>query len=151
MSAKENIRDDPTGVILESLLEGYAEYYSLELAQKVKRGMIDNLLEGKWVGTAIPFGYRKGDDAKLYVDETKRNAVIDIFQMYADHSRIVDIIRYLNNRHFTTSQDRPFSRNSLNHILGNPIYTGTFRWGGESYKDYAPRIISDELLSVFKK
>lgn len=43
LSAKENIRDDPTGVILESLLEGYAEYYSLELAQKVKRGMIDNL------------------------------------------------------------------------------------------------------------
>lgn len=151
LSAKENIRDDPTGVILESLLEGYAEYYSLELAQKVKRGMIDNLLEGKWVGTAIPFGYRKGDDAKLHIDEAKRNAVIDIFQMYADHSRIVDIIRYLNNRHFTTSQDRPFSRNSLNHILGNPIYTGTFRWGGESYKDYAPRIISDELFECVQK
>lgn len=45
LSAKENIRDDPTGVILESLLEGYAEYYSLELAQKVRRGMTDNLLE----------------------------------------------------------------------------------------------------------
>lgn len=151
LSAKENIRDDPTGVILESLLEGYAEYYSLELAQKVRRGMVDNLLEKKWVGTAIPFGYRKGEDARLHVDEAKRNAVIDIFQMYAGCSRIVDIIRYLNDRHFTTSQGKRFSRNSLNHILDNPIYTGTFHWGGESYKDYAPQIISDELFARVQK
>lgn len=151
LSAKENIRDDPTGVILESLLEGYAEYYSLELAQKVKRGMVDNLLEKKWAGTAIPFGYRKGADARLYVDESKRNAVIDIFQMYADRCRISDIIRYLNDRHFITSQGKPFGRNSLSHILRNPIYTGTLHWGGEDYKDYAPRIISDELFANVQK
>ena len=34
LSAKENIRDDPSGIILESVIEGYAEYYSAELSQK---------------------------------------------------------------------------------------------------------------------
>ena len=38
LSAMENIPDTPEGIILESLLEGMAEYYSAELAQKVKRG-----------------------------------------------------------------------------------------------------------------
>ncbi len=151
LSAKENIRDDPTGVILESLLEGYAEYYSLELAQKVKRGMTDNLLEGKWVGTVIPFGYYKGSDSHLYVDESKRNAVLDIFKMYAAHVRIIDIIRHLNDLQFTTAQGKPFSRNSLRSLLVNPIYTGTFKWGGELYKGYAPRIISDELFERVQK
>lgn len=42
LSAMEQITDDPTGVILESLLEGYAEYYSKELARKVRRGHEDN-------------------------------------------------------------------------------------------------------------
>ncbi len=37
LSAMENIPDTPEGIILESLLEGMAEYYSAELAQKVKR------------------------------------------------------------------------------------------------------------------
>ena len=33
ISIKENISDGPEGIILESMLEGYAEYYSAELAQ----------------------------------------------------------------------------------------------------------------------
>ena len=42
LSAMENIPDSPEGIILESLLEGMAEYYSAELSQKVKRGMKEN-------------------------------------------------------------------------------------------------------------
>ena len=36
MSAMEQINDSPEGIILESMLEGYAEYYSAELSQKGK-------------------------------------------------------------------------------------------------------------------
>ena len=42
LSAMEQITDDPTGVIMESILEGYAEYYSKELSRKVRRGHEDN-------------------------------------------------------------------------------------------------------------
>mgnify|MGYP000169938890 FL=1 len=48
LSAKENITNDPAGIILESVLEGMAEYYSVELAQKVKRGMTENALAARW-------------------------------------------------------------------------------------------------------
>ena len=43
----ENLSDNPESVILESVLEGMAEYYSLELSQKVRRGMDNNALKGK--------------------------------------------------------------------------------------------------------
>ena len=43
MSAKENIKDDPSGIILESVLEGMAKYYSAELAQKVTCGMTESV------------------------------------------------------------------------------------------------------------
>ena len=45
------------GIILESVLEGYAEYYSADLAEKVIRGLTENALKGKFTGCAIPFGY----------------------------------------------------------------------------------------------
>ena len=35
MSATEIISDRPEGIILESVLEGYAEYYSADLSEKV--------------------------------------------------------------------------------------------------------------------
>ena len=44
VSATESIADGPEGIILESMLEGMAEYYSAELAQKVNRGMRENAL-----------------------------------------------------------------------------------------------------------
>ncbi len=37
VSATENISYGPEGIILESMLEGMAEYYSAELAQKINR------------------------------------------------------------------------------------------------------------------
>ena len=56
--AKENIPDTPEGIILESLLEEMAEYYSAELSQKVKRGMRETRSKGNFTGGYTLFGYR---------------------------------------------------------------------------------------------
>ena len=44
ISARENISEGSEGIILEAMLEGYAEYYSAELSEKVIRGLTDNAL-----------------------------------------------------------------------------------------------------------
>jgi len=38
--AKEFIPEGPEGIILESVMEGYAEYYSENLSQNIKRGYL---------------------------------------------------------------------------------------------------------------
>lgn len=38
LSARENISDDASGILVESVLEGMAEYYSKDLSEKIKRG-----------------------------------------------------------------------------------------------------------------
>ena len=47
LSAMENIPDTPEGIILESLLEGMAEYYSAELLQKVLRGLNESYISDR--------------------------------------------------------------------------------------------------------
>ena len=39
LSARENITDDASGILVEGVLESMAEYYSAELSQKIHRGM----------------------------------------------------------------------------------------------------------------
>lgn len=68
ISAKENISEGPEGIILESMLEGMAEYYSAELAQKINRGLKENALKGKNNGGRIPLGYVLGEGQKLKID-----------------------------------------------------------------------------------
>ena len=61
ISARENISEGSEGIILEAMLEGYAEYYSAELSEKVIRGLTDNALKCKYNGGTVPMGY--------YIDE----------------------------------------------------------------------------------
>lgn len=53
LSARENITDDASGVLVEGVLESMAEYFSKELSQKVTRGMKESLLKetGQAVGS----------------------------------------------------------------------------------------------------
>lgn len=83
LSAKENITNDPAGIILESVLEGMAEYYSVELAQKVKRGMTENALAARWASGRIPFGYKVDAQKHLIPDPVAGRAVTAIFIRFA--------------------------------------------------------------------
>lgn len=57
ISAKENISEGPEGIILESMLEGYAEYYSAELSVKTQRGQKENAMKCRSNGGNTPLGY----------------------------------------------------------------------------------------------
>lgn len=50
ISATEVISEGAEGIILESVLEGCAEYYSAELSEKVIRGMTENALKCQYNG-----------------------------------------------------------------------------------------------------
>ena len=58
VSATEVISDGAEGIILESVLEGYAEYYSADLSEKVVWGMTENALKSKYNGGTLPIGYQ---------------------------------------------------------------------------------------------
>lgn len=136
VSAMENITDSPEGIILESLIEGMAEYYSVELAQKVKRGRIESLNKGNSIGGVLTYGY-KIVDKKHQIDEEKAEVVKDIFNKYLSGWLIKDIVDYLKNKGLK------FSKSSVTRLLENRRYTGVFNFNGVEYKNYMPKIIEE--------
>ena len=95
ISATENISNDPEGIILESVLEGYAEYYSADLSEKVIRGMTENALKGKFSGGAIPFGYTINADRRFEIDPLTAPFVAETFQRYNDGQTMREIRDWL--------------------------------------------------------
>lgn len=61
----ETIPDSPEGVILESVLEGFAEYYSLQLSQNIRRGRAESAEKCQSLGGNRPLGYKTGPDKKV--------------------------------------------------------------------------------------
>jgi len=50
LSSTESNVEGPDGIIMESVMEGLAEYYSADLSEKVQRGFRENVIKGKVLG-----------------------------------------------------------------------------------------------------
>ena len=118
VSAKEHISDGPEGIILESMLEGYAEFYSADLSEKIHRGQKENALKGKKNGGGIPLGYLLDKQTqKLMIDPETAPLVVEIFERYSEGATVRSIIEDFNSRGLTTKRGKPFNTNSFNALL----------------------------------
>jgi len=146
ISVKENISDGPEGIILESMLEGYAEYYSAELSEKIRRGQKENALKGRNNGGGIPLGYLLGNEQKLVIDPVTAPLVREIFQRYADGEIVRTIVEDFNRRGLKTKSGKPFSPNSFNRILRNRKYIGEYQYQDVIIPGGVPAILSEDLF-----
>lgn len=149
----ESIPDSPEGVILESVLEGMAEYYSLQLSQNVQRGQRASAEKCQSFGGTCPIGYTIDKNTKKYViDPQMAPVVCSIFEMYAAGSSIADIIKKLNNQGLRTQKGTAFTQNSLHHMLKNPKYIGVYTYKDEIIDNNGvPAIIDNELFMKVQK
>lgn len=146
--AAESIPDGPEGIILESLMEGLAEYYSAELAQKIKRGMNESALKCQTTGPGKPLGYTVDDQKHFQVDPETAPIVQTIFKMFIEKESNAAICEYLNARGLKTQRGNPFNKNSVNRIIKNRKYIGEYRYHDVVIPGGMPAIISQEVFAM---
>ena len=150
ISATEGIPDTPEGIILESMLEGYAEYYSAELSQKVKRGQYESLQKGTFLGGNMLYGY-KSNNKIIEIETDKAEVVRKIFAAYANGKTAFDIADMLKAEKIVNNKGRYFCPNSIMNLLKNKKYTGFFKYGDYEKKDYYPQIIDNNTFEIVQK
>lgn len=136
ISVLENFQDTPESVILESVIEGYNEYYSLNLRREVMKGLKENALKCKHTGGTPCLGYDVDPiTKKLVVNDFEAQAVKLIFKLYLADCGYTEIIETLNNKCFKTKRGRPFGKNSLFEILRNEKYAGVYTYNKSASKN----------------
>jgi len=127
ISITESIEDDKFSVILEAMLEAMAEYYSLNLAEEVKKGMTEKAERGGYQ-TTPPFGYTM-INKKLVILENEAKIVKLIFEKFASREmNTLPLARYANSLGAKTKRGNPFENRTVDYILNNPVYIGKARW-----------------------
>ena len=149
LSAMENIPDTPEAIIFESMLEGYAEYYSAELAQKVKRGMFETRRKGLYQGGGLLYGY-KIDGRKIVIDENNAAVVRFMYEQYANGVFVKDIIKTLTKKN-VFYKGKPFVRNSVYNILRNEKYSGVYKHGDEVVDNMYPQIVPTDVFNQVRR
>ena len=135
-SVMENLDGSPESIIMESVLEGMAEYYSRNLAREVMKGLTENALQGKSTGGTPPLGYDVDRSTmRLVINEREAEAVRLIYAQTLACVSYNEIIDELNALGYKGKRGTPFGKNSLNSILKNPKYTGTMTFNRSAAKD----------------
>ena len=146
VSATEKISEGAEGILLESLLEGMAEYYSVELAEKVTRGLTENALKCKFNGGTVPIGYIINDEQRFEIDPLKAPLVLDAYKWYDSGKTIKQIVAMLNDKGLTTSHNSKITINIVTDMLKNRRYIGEYKFRDIVYENGIPAIIPKELF-----
>lgn len=146
ISATETISEGAEGVLLESVLEGMAEYYSKELAEKTLRGMTDNALQCKSNGGLLPIGYTTDSELHYQIDPEMSPIVVEAFELYSEGATMKEIVDIFNSCGIRTKRGKAITINAVTSMLHNRKYIGEYRFKDVVIPNGIPAIISEELF-----
>ena len=144
LSATEPNIEGPERILMESVSDGWNEYYSAELSRKVKRGLRESVAKGKSIGGYRPLGYRI-EDGRYAIDEGEAEAVREIYRLYVyEGMSMAGIARRLAELGLRRSDGRPINHNAVEKVLASDRYVGVLRRDGAENRGAVPRLVGDK-------
>ena len=146
VSATEVISSGADGILLESVLEGFAEYYSADLAEKVTRGMTENALKCKFNGGSMPIGYVIDEEQHFQIDPLTAPFVLEAFKRYIEGATMKELIDFFNEKGIKNKRGGDINYNSIQRMLNNRRYIGEYAFRDIVVPDGIPAIVPKELF-----
>lgn len=137
------------GRFVMDIIQRIAQLESEQIGERVKVGMSQKARRGKgYLGFGDPYGF-KLRDGKLTPVDNEVEVVRDIYRLCANGRNLQDIAEYLNTRGIPTKKGSKWRRETICHVLTNPLYCGKVRWDGiVSDAPHDPIISSDTYENV---
>lgn len=133
-SVSEPIMEGMFGRLIESIIEWFDEYYSINLSGEVIRGMTEKALKNGYQSVP-PLGYKAVGEGKPFViDKDGIKMAEFIFTAYHDGKDMTAIAREMNRRGWLTRRKNPFERRTVARILSNRFYIGEVSWNGITFQ-----------------
>lgn len=124
-----------------------AEHYIENLSEEVKKGMHEKAAEGGWP-TWAPLGYRNTRSPEgIEPDPEKAPLVVELFESAATgaYSQL-DLAKLARRIGLRGRRGKQIAKSNISILLQNPVYTGTFIWGGKTYFGKYTPLITEALF-----
>lgn len=160
-----DLNDSHTSLLV-SIKGSLASYEIAKLKERIKRSLERSVMDGKaGGGPVLNYGYAKGKDKKLIVDEEESKIVCEIYDMAIKGMGSKRIAKELNDRKIKTKRAKNESGklkirgvltsefvwrdSTIYRILTNSIYCGERNFSGKVYS--CPSIVSTEKFKLVQE
>lgn len=142
--AEEDFDDSAAGRFALRSMMNVNQFYSDNLAEDVRRGLMDNASKCMANGRQ-PLGYKRGENGKIVVDEPAATIVREVYARVASGEMFMDIARDLNRRGIKTADKGEWNKNSFHKMCSNERYRGIYIYGETRIEGGIPPIVDDVL------
>jgi DNA invertase Pin-like site-specific DNA recombinase len=146
VSVMEPILEGSEGILIETLLEGMAEFYSADLSEKVMRGQTENALKCMYNGGTLPIGYVIDKEQHYQIDPVAAPMILQAFTDYANGKSMREVANGLNLAGVRTKRGGKVSINSVTRMLHNRKYIGEYQYRDIVHPHGIPAIVPKELF-----
>ncbi len=148
VSVSEPIQEGHFGALQERIIEWMDEFYSINLAGEVIRGMTEKASRGEPT-CAPPLGYIMRD-GRYYPDEEsgKANVVREVFTLYANGVKQREIALILAEKGIRTRYGKKPENRWVDYMLHNHCYIGKIRFCPDGTKSVSKRHLDNENIMI---
>ena len=146
--------ETPQGFLYEGMIEVINQFYSMNLATEVLKGLKENASRGWWNGGVAPYGYRRvrvtDEQGREHItlelgDEAEVKVVREIFELATEHGMGgKGIAAELNARGVRAPSSKHWNASTVNNMLRSRTYCGDLVWMKSKKKGRSGRVATDE-------
>ena len=122
------------------------------VSERTKFGMTGAIKAGH-IPSHCPIGYKRADDKRMVVDETTKDVVIRIYNMYLEGKSYQEISNTFNSEKVLFPQKKKWRDVDIERIINNRIYMGDYERYKKSKKnsDIEPIIYYDVVEPIISR
>jgi len=146
ISVTENIdATSPIGRLARNVMANFAEFEREVIAERTRDKMYERAVRGMWNGGTPPYGFNRVDK-RLRVVASEAEHVRFIFNGYFQDPSVSTLREELHRRQWFTRSGGKWGKNTLLHILHNPVYIGKIQFNGQLFDGQHESIIENTLF-----
>lgn len=139
--AKEEFGQTAAGRFALRTMMNVNQFYSENLAEDIRRGMLDNAMQCK-VNGSLPYGYKRGEDGHFEVIPAEAEIVKYVYDQFIHGIPFSEMSEYLNGKGLRTRRGYLWNKSSYYPILKNEAYIGVYKYSSVRIEGGVPPIIS---------
>lgn len=151
ISVTEPIDASASGAMMEGILDLWADYFARQNRERVIHGMKKSAGKCKFLGGPRPFGFSVDEHNDYQINEEEAPVVYEIFHRYSNGETAASIMNSLNGRGIVNAQGRKWGSNSLQNLLRNDKYIGTYTWGDTVIEHGIPSLVEEDVFGVVQQ
>ncbi|HEM1577634.1 TPA: recombinase family protein, partial [Listeria monocytogenes] len=135
-----------------TIISSVAQFERENTSERVSFGMAEKVRQGEYIPLA-PFGYVKGPDGKLIINEAEKEIFLHVVNMVSTGYSLRQTCEYLTNIGLKTRRSNDVWKvSTLIWMLKNPAVYGAIKWNNEIYENTHEPLIDkttfDKLANI---